>query len=84
MRVLVTLAALVAMWQASASGQQAPNPVIPPAGTVVHRDIAYVTDGHDRHQVATSYRDGGRRTCAVARWQFAPHLRRTLAIRVLG
>jgi acetyl esterase/lipase len=47
--VLVTVAAtLVAM---SATAQAPSNPVVPPTGTLVHRDMAYVANGHARQKL---------------------------------
>jgi len=47
--VFVTVAA--ALVAVSATAQAPSNPVIPPTGTIVHRDMAYVANGHERQKL---------------------------------
>ena len=47
----VVVALLLAASTAIAFAQQPNNPVIPPAGSISHRDLAYVTNGHERQRL---------------------------------
>jgi acetyl esterase/lipase len=43
--------AFVLLTGSTATGQSSQNPVVPPPGTVVHRDQQYVPDGHERQRL---------------------------------